>query len=459
MESIKRTKSISKIFALYILTFCIVAILQAIIISFLFLIGIEGGIILPANYYENEIENNRESIIDAEYIQPLVPNGCIYVVFDKNDNIIETNISNEDSINFIQNIKDKKLKYKKYYYKTINRQKDICVIGYKLSAQFANKTLQKYVPDAGLFTLILYIVLFILEVIIFSKRFSKRLSKEMKILKDTTENIKMENLDFKIQNSNIVEINEVLLALDKMKSKLYKALNDQWNMEQRRKEQTAALAHDIKTPLTIIRGNTELLNELNLDEEQKNYVENILSEIRNMESYTKILIEIMKYEKDIGIDKKKLDLIEFINEIKDESELLTLNKKQEFLVETNNISSIFYGDKLELKRAVMNVISNGVNYSPVNGKILFSVTQDSEYINFIIEDSGKGFLKEDLLFATEEFYQGEKSRSRKNHYGIGLYIVKNIVMHHDGDILLGKSEKLEGAKVTLRIPLDNYKKF
>ena len=72
-------------------------------------------------------------------------------------------------------------------------------------------------------------------------------------------------------------------------------------------------------------------------------------------------------------------------------------------------------------------------------------------MHFIIEDSGRGFSKEELTMATEEFYQGDKSRNSRDHYGMGLYIAQTFVNKHGGIINLSNSEYLGGARVELTI--------
>ncbi|WP_082138011.1 ATP-binding protein [Clostridium sp. K25] len=83
------------------------------------------------------------------------------------------------------------------------------------------------------------------------------------------------------------------------------------------------------------------------------------------------------------------------------------------------------------------------------------LTVDSNYksIQFIVEDSGKGFTKEEISFATEQFFQGDKSRNSKNHYGMGLYISKNLIEKHNGNIILQNSKTLGGAKVIIEVPI------
>lgn len=453
MERVNNQKSISKIFAIYIIYFCIAAVLLLVFNLAIFAIGFQTGYILPANYYEQKIEKQRKTIERTEDVKDLIPQECNYAVYDLNGNVLQGNVSEAKALDMWNIVQSDSRSSGKYFYDVIERNNGICVVEYTISLSFANPTLQKYIPNLEVIGDILLFSSFVVEIIIFSKFFKRRLVKEMKILKDTTENIQMENLDFKIKYSNIVEINDILAALDKMKSQLNESLSKQWKMEETRKEQIAALAHDIKTPLTIIKGNSELLGELNLKPDQEEFNNNILNEIKNMESYIKSLIEIMKSEKECVLEKKQINLIKFIDDIVKQGTLISINKQLKFKSEVKNIPEFILVDEEAMKRSISNVISNAVDYCPISGEILFSVYSNNENVQFIIEDSGNGFTKEELNCATEEFFQGDKSRNSKNHYGMGLYIARKLIEKNNGSIYLDNSERLGGAKVVLKIPV------
>ncbi len=453
MERVKKQKSIAKIFATYIATFCIITVLQIIIISFLFIIGLKNGMILPANYYEQMVEKNRNNIMVTDEVSEFIPKECNYVVYDLNGKIISSNVSEKNALKIWKVIEEDRISYGSNYYNIIPRENEVCAVGYKLTAQFSNPILRKYLPSVEWCPVILFIITFILGIIILSKCFSKRVTKEMKILKNITESIKVENLNFETEESSITEVNEVLSALDKMRLELNVSLNKQWNLEKSRKDQIAALAHDIKTPLTIIKGNSELLRELNLNSDAMVFNENILNEIKNMEYYIKSLIEIMKSEKEIMLKKENVNLEIFINEIIEQGILLIKDKQIKFINEVKTNIEIIIVDRVSLKRAIINIITNAIDYCPIKGEILFSVYSNNEYISFTIEDNGRGFTKEELDSATKQFYQGDKSRNSKNHYGMGLYITKNIIKKHGGNLILENSKEIGGAKVVIKLPL------
>lgn len=451
MERIKGKKSISRIFAFYTISFCAAAVILIAANFFLFVVMLRSGSIRPANYYEKYIEQRRNAIEEAKDVKTIIPKECSYAVFSSDGKFVEGNVTENKALTMWKIFKNDEKIDGDNFYKIIQRKNEVCIIEYKLIAQFSNHVLQKFISAERYFEL-QYVILFICAVILFSKSFRKRMLKEMKILKETTENIQMENLDFEIKSSNIIEINEVLSALDKMKAELQYSLNKQWKMEEMRKEQMAALAHDIKTPLTILRGNAELLEELKLDSEQEALIKDIINESAKMETYIKSLIEIMKSGKGVTLHKKEVNSQSFIESICEAGTSMARGKEIKFIKKAGEVPEVFLADEEALRRAIINVISNAVDYSPFNGEILFNVDEHNGNLRFVVEDSGRGFSSEEINCAAEQFFQGDKSRNSKNHYGMGLYIAKEFITQHNGTIVLGNSEKIGGAKVTLEIP-------
>lgn len=93
-----------------------------------------------------------------------------------------------------------------------------------------------------------------------------------------------------------------------------------------------------------------------------------------------------------------------------------------------------------------------VEHCPIEGNILFKVHVADSYLIFTVSDNGKGFSKESLQFASQQFYMGDSSRANKGHYGMGLYITKNIVMQHNGLLDISNSTITGRGEVTIKIP-------
>ena len=93
---------------------------------------------------------------------------------------------------------------------------------------------------------------------------------------------------------------------------------------------------------------------------------------------------------------------------------------------------MIYGRKEECSRALWNIVSNGVDFSPLGGELLIEIKESGEFLAVTVTDDGPGFTKEGLAHATEQFYQADKSRTRKDHYGMGLYIASEIMKEYKG---------------------------
>lgn len=367
MGRLKKEKSISNVFRFYIGIFILFISGEFLFLNVLFLLGIQTKFIMPANYYEQIIEKNRCEIesVDLNAISKLIPETCVYSIYDLQGNVLETN-KNYDFAQRMWEISSENSTYGQgYYYKVIRRDNnEICITGYKLEAFFNNNFIDKYFPNPTLCFIILFLLIFFVNVILISKRFSKRLSNELQILNETTHNISMENLEFDIKYSNIKEINTVLYALDKMKKHLNDSLKIQWNIEEVRNSQIGDLAHDIKTPLTIIKGNSELLREMNLSEEQSLFNDEIIGQVSTIENYIKVLLEIMNSKKHISLDKKPTSTKKFIDDIINTTKSLVVVKKINLEAAIEQLPELINIDYVMFKRALINIISNAVDFTP-----------------------------------------------------------------------------------------------
>ena len=128
------------------------------------------------------------------------------------------------------------------------------------------------------------------------------------------------------------------------------------------------------------------------------------------------------------------------------------DEKNNLQVDIKNLPITVSADRLLLERAIMNVVNNALDFSPLNGSVYLSITGDNNNLRITITDTGNGFSREDLLHAQEQFYMADHSRSSNLHFGMGLFITKSIVQQHGGQLILGNSDKTGGAQVTIKIP-------
>lgn len=452
MESVKKDISISKIFGGYIISFCITSILLVAVLVFATILSMKYGLVLPANTDEKYINKHIEEIRNTQRLETTLPLTTKYVLFDVRGNVLEKNMKDVDSEEIWSIYKEEKRTDGVFHYSFIKRKEGICAIAYELKPRYGIEFLNTFLPYSEYLVIVVFGILFIVQVFIYSRYFKRKMEKEMEVLKETTSNINMENLDFNIRYSNVSEINDVLKAISKMKDDLHQSLKKQWYAEELKKDQMAALAHDIKTPLTIIKGNAQLLNEFKLKDEQHDFMENILLEVENVEYYIKCLIDMTKGSNEKDLNLEEVDLKVFCDDISKKIKAIATKRKFKITMNVTADEESVNIDRDKIIRVINNIVSNAVEYTNDEGKIEVIIDSLNDNIRIIIQDDGKGFTKEELICATQQFYQGEKSRNKKNHYGMGLYIVKELINQMQGKVELKKSKELGGAMVVVYIP-------
>lgn len=233
-------------------------------------------------------------------------------------------------------------------------------------------------------------------------------------------------------------------------------------MQQQKKKQMSSLAHDIKTPLTIVRGNAELLQETNLNSEQSSYNHFILQNTEQIQDYVTKMIEMAKDSDELAFSSDtKCDVLfaDFLNKLLENTK--SLGQKKDLIIQflPQALPMLLPFPEESMKRILNNLLDNAVYYSPHHGTVTLRIyvnTTDSHLPakTLIIEitDEGCGFSAEALKLGTEEFYQADESRGSRSHFGMGLSITKQLVTALGGKIYLGNCSN-KGAIVTVKLPL------
>ena len=382
-----------------------------------------------------------------------IPMGIEYALLDKNYQLIETTL---DEIELEQAMRyattgasDQNLQKR---YLLVTRENEYVVLQYYIGAQYTNEWMNEHLPSPDILLIVLIAAGGIFVCLFLTTRFAKKLRLQLVPLFEATSEVAKQNLDFEVGHSNIKEFEDVLISFSHMKESLKASLEQQWKAEQMQKEQIAALAHDLKTPLTVIQGNADLISETELDEEQRLYAEYISSSSEQMQLYIRTLIDISRAATGYQLHMEDIDLPAYVEQLRGQIDALCQTKKIGLQVEIEHLPAVLPADKLLLERAIMNIVNNALDYSPQDSPILISMTGDKGSLTISVTDAGPGFSQEDLLHAEEQFYMADRSRSSNLHFGMGLFITKSIVQQHGGQLILSNSEKTGGAQVTISIP-------
>ena len=236
---------------------------------------------------------------------------------------------------------------------------------------------------------------------------------------------------------------------------MFSDVTEQFNLELSRKKFVAEVSHELKTPLTTIGTYTETLldNYPVGDEMTISFLKTIHNETVKMTSLVKNLLTLSKFDaQSIEMNKEFFDPDMLVSDIVETFRIQAENKNQVLTYKkVNDVPSIL-GDTFQIERAVKNIISNSMKYTPEKGKIKVSVGSAYGEVFIKIEDTGKGIPEQDLPHIFERFYRVDKARSREQGgTGLGLAIAKEIIENHGGTITM-ESKFGEYTKVTIKLP-------
>lgn len=276
-------------------------------------------------------------------------------------------------------------------------------------------------------------------------------------LKEATQNIKEGNLDFELPiNDGKDEISSLTRDFEEMRIILKDTSEEKLKTEVEEKEMIRNISHDLKTPLTAIKGYVEGLMDGVADtpEKRQKYLQTIYNKANDMDrlideltmysridmnrvTYTFQRIDIDAYMtdccEDIGIDLEAKGISLEYHNYSDEAQFVMIDGEQ-------------------MKRVINNIVNNSVKYmANRKGVIKIEIYNEGENVLMRIEDNGKGIAKEDLQHIFERFYRADSSRGTKvGGSGIGLAIVKKIMEDHGGTIW-AESEEGIGTTMNLRL--------
>lgn len=450
--AIKEKKAIGLywLFLRYLAAFFLFSVVLFFALILLLNIGINSGFILPANYGEQAVKQVEEQIAESEeFDESQIPFPCTYVLLDDNRNVLSSNMA-ENKIEKAQEALGNSATYSNERYLVIQREDSVCIVSYDFYPHFSSAVLHRLFPNPELLGLILFFTGFLAIAVMIAVSFGRKLRTELVPIMEATDAIKRQNLHFDVNATRIREFNTVLDSIKDMSVALEDSLKQQWSLEQHRKMQISAITHDIKTPLTIIKGNTELLQESEIASEDKELLEYIHTSSDKIEKYLSLLMAAAKAEKEDDFKPKIFSVDACMKELETQAKAHCKAKNITLMTEKEALPEVFFGDRELIIRAVSNILDNAVEYTSKEGSIEFAVSGAGNQLTFSVTDSGKGFSQDSLRFATQEFYTEQKERSGK-HYGLGLFIAKSVAQKHNGELLLANKSEGHGAVVTLII--------
>lgn len=226
-------------------------------------------------------------------------------------------------------------------------------------------------------------------------------------------------------------------------------------LKETRENFLASVAHDLKTPISAEINALNLLLGKNFGElegEQEELIEDILHSTKFMQDMVENILCKNKIENNkIVLSKQVYSLKEIIEHCIEQTKHIIKPKQQKIELEYDRETILIPLDFLEIKRALINLIANASEYSPIGGKIEIKVYKNGSKVCLSVKDFGKGIEVENQKDVFSQYITYAK-KYKKVGTGLGLFITKNIIEAHDGEIIL-ESKIGQGTKVTIMLPI------
>lgn len=453
MGIMKKEQTIKVVLFKYLVSVALGLIVTCILSGILYFILFYFNIILPANYTEQIILNQKSSVSSAStFDKNLLPKDSSYAFLSLNGEVIDTNMSSDLIQKAVAFHNFDFLETAELSFIEIRRVDGSVIVAYSLIPKYAYSWMQIYLPNVNVLFVSIFTLLAFINVCIVTFIYANYLHKKIQIIINASKEISKQNLDFIMKKTDIVEFNYILNALENMKNELSTSLKENWIQTDNKKKQLSALIHDLKTPIAIVNGNVELLKETSLTDNQMMYVDYIEKNAMRITHYSKALIDMSIFESQ-SIHLQKVNVLKIIERIKEIAKITLLTNHFQ-IEELNDFENQFINADTDLlDRVFQNIIDNARTYSNEKDMIqlVFEITEEYLYVSVL--DQGQGFSKEDLMYASQSFYRGDKSRHSDTHYGLGLYSTKSIIEKHSGKLLLKNRGDVSGAEVIVMLPL------
>lgn len=277
--------------------------------------------------------------------------------------------------------------------------------------------------------------------------YRKKLREPITQLQNGVERIQEDNLDFHIEYDGDDELGRLCCSMEKMRRELRQKHKALWESLEQRKLLNASVSHDLRTPITVLKGYLDYL-EKNIPQDKLtedmllDTVSSMQGAVNRLELYVESVRDIEKIET-IEIEKRSENVKLLLNELRSNVRQLAGNKE---IIISNDITV----DKIQIDKGVFfrileNLLQNALRYA--EKQVNINLSHKKDFLILTVKDDGKGFSAADLEKATTVFYSNDKE---KQHFGIGLSVCKILCEKHGGLLYVG-NQKEKGACVTAKL--------
>lgn len=277
---------------------------------------------------------------------------------------------------------------------------------------------------------------------------SRTLTRPIRELTQATHAVSQGDLSQQVPVRSSDELGELAQAFNKMSNQLSRSVNA-------RKQMTADIAHELRTPLSLILGHAEAVHDGVLPPSRENF-EIIREEATRLEHLVNDLrILSLADAGELSIHPQTIEPERLLQEVAALYQYQAQQKNISLVLDMATPLAAIEVDPGRMTQVLTNILDNALRHTPEGGKIVISAMEVLEQVELAIQDSGPGLKKEDLERIFDRFYRTDASRQREGAVpggsGLGLAIAKSIVQAHGGQVM-AESEEGKGLKITIALP-------
>ena len=407
------------------------------------------GFLLPAVASAQACADARETVasMTADTFDSLqISDLCRWAVV-QNDAVLQTNM-NDRHLKIALNAFHGGSGNLGYQYDVKMADGSFCLLQYDYATPYADPALRDTLPDFQTCYFVLLAVLILVWLGWQTHCAVRTFAAETARLNAAVDAIAARQLEqIDTDGVRIREFAATLLAMQTMGRELTDSLQSQWRMEQQRTEQIAALAHDLKTPLTVIQGNADLLAEDALSADQQTQVEAILRGTERARHY----LAALRTAGAAPAVQTSLASHALTERLAQTARALCAPAGIQFILQEEWQGTIRAAEN-DLLRAAENLLDNAAAHTPRGGTVTLTVAKENNSFILRVTDTGPGFTPEALAKAGEMLYT-DAARSDASHQGLGLYFAKKVAQFHGGTLVLSNLSGTHGACAELRLPI------
>ena len=294
-----------------------------------------------------------------------------------------------------------------------------------------------------------------LVILIFSVFLNKYILKPIRSLVLYTKAIKEKDVKIEKHEKYLLrkdEVGQLSRSLTEMTEDLYKRINIAETF-------STDLAHEIRNPLTSLKGASEVLENTQDNEKRKKLIKIISHDVERIERLITDYSQMLKDEATLSREKmKKIDLLNIVSSVVEDfnNDLLNSNKNIKINIDNSKLNGSklnILGVESKLEQIIANILDNAVSFSPSNSSVIITCNTKKKDAQLVIEDEGPGFNENNINKVFNRFYSNRPEKFGE-HSGLGLNIVKNIIELHGGSILASNpSSNKKGARIEVLLPI------